>query len=217
MDKYAIILEKIKWRGYILKLKWEQLELEQRYKDSVSDEEWQEYLRRKKRISHEIKNRYNAEHRDKDDYIQDPKTGKMMGRKSSDKTLTEGGDSDKIPVRDCSKIKQLTDIDNTAARKLVKGFDGAILDEHWDGASAHKDQYTGFTKEQYAQRARELLEMPTSKRTRGYVIKSQNIIVRYDTVTNDYVKGHIHNGIITMFKPKSKAAYYENKRKQEKD
>ena len=131
--------------------------------------------------------------------------------------MTDSGESDKIPVRDCAKIKQLTDIDNTAAHKLVKGFEGDILDEHWDGGSSHKDQYPGWTREQYAQRALELLEMPTSKRIRGYVIKSQNIIVRYDTKTNDFVKGHIHNGIITMFKPKSKARYYENKRKQEKD
>lgn len=131
--------------------------------------------------------------------------------------MTGGGESDKIPVRDCAKIKQLTVIDNTAAHKLVMGFEGDILDEHWDGKSAHKDQYPGWTREQYAQRARELLEMPTSKRIRGYVIKSQNIIVRYDTKTNDYAKGHIHTGIITMFKPDNGAAYYEKWRKIEKD
>lgn len=131
--------------------------------------------------------------------------------------MTESGESGKMPVRDCVKIKQLTDIDNTAAHKLVKDFEGKDLDEHWDGKSSHKDQYPGFTKEQYAQRARELLEMPTSKRIRGYVIKSQGIIVRYDTVTNDYVKGHFKQGIITMFKPDLKAVYYEKWRKTEKD
>ena len=143
--------------------------------------------------------------------------GGQFVSKSGGQGLTDGGKSDTIPVRDCAKIKQLTDIDNTAAHKLVKGFEGKDLDKHWDGESSHKDLYPGFTKEQYAQRARELLEMPTSKRIRGYVIKSQGIIVRYDTKTNDYVKGHFKTGIITMFQPDLKAVYYEKWRKKEKD
>lgn len=129
--------------------------------------------------------------------------------------MTDSGKGDTIPVRDCAKINQLTDIDNTAAHKLVKGFEGKDLDKHWDGESSHKDLYPEFTKEQYAQMARELLEMPTSKRIRGYVIKSQGIIVRYDTVTKDYVKGHFKTGIITMFKPDDEDAYYEGQRKVE--
>lgn len=176
MTDLKALAERLKLRGYILQKRLEQIELEIRYR---------------------------LELRDKDDYIQDPKTGLMLGRKPS--------------VRDCGEIKQLTDIDNTAAHKLVKGFEGDILDEHWDGSHSHKDQYPGFTKEQYAQRARELLEMPVNKRIRGYAVKSQGMIVRYDTKTNDYVKGHFRQGIITMFKPKSKTKYYESKRKSEKD
>ena len=131
--------------------------------------------------------------------------------------MTNGGGSGTIPVRDCSKIKQLTDIDNSAAHTNVAGFKENDLFEHWDGSHSHKDQYKEMTQEQYAQRALELIQMPTSKRIRGYVIKSQNIIVRYDTVKHDFVKGHIHEGIITMFKPNRKDAYYEDKRRTEKD
>ena len=183
--------------------------------EEVYAAELRQYLQRQKLKQWVLEYRYR-EKRNKDDYIQDPESGKMMGRKPS-KGLTNGGGSGTIPVRDCAKIKKLTDIDNDAPHKLVKGFEGAILDKHWDGESSHKNMYPEFTKEQYAQRARELLEMPTSKRIRGYVIKSQGIIVRYDTKTKDYVKGHFREGIITMFKPSDEDAYYERKRKAEKD
>ena len=192
---------RIKMRGLVMRLRAEQRELEER--EFRSWLMWERYMM-DVRLA-ELRAFREADHpRHKDGTF-------------SPKGLTNASASDTIPVRDCAKIKQLTDIDNTAAHKLVKGFEGKDLDEHWDGSHSHKDQYPEFTKEQYAQRARELLEMPTSKRIRGYVIKAQGIIVRYDTVTKDYVKGHFKTGIITMFKPSDEDAYYERLRKKEKD
>ncbi len=49
MDRFAVILERIRMAGYVLRLRHEQYELEKRFKESVSDEEWQGYLRSKKR------------------------------------------------------------------------------------------------------------------------------------------------------------------------
>ena len=136
----------------------------------------------------------------------------------SPKGLTNGSASDTIPVRDCAKIKQLTDIDDKAPHKLVTGYVDPSLTEHWVGserANSHRKDYEkeGMTKEQYAQRALDLAEMPVSKNVRGFACINQNIIVRYDVKTKDFVKAHIHYGVITMFK--AEAPYYEGQRKVE--
>lgn len=49
-DELKAKIQRLKLRGYILAMRWKQLDLEQQFKDSVSDEEWQEYLHSKKRI-----------------------------------------------------------------------------------------------------------------------------------------------------------------------
>ena len=50
---------------------------------------------------------------------------------------------------------------------------------------------------------------------RGFAILNQNIIVRYDVKNNDFVKAHIHQGIITMFKPDNGADYFSNEYRKE--
>ncbi len=129
--------------------------------------------------------------------------------------MTGGGESDTISVRDCAKIKRLTVIDDKAPHKLVKGYVEPYLIEHWEGserAHSHREDYEkeGMTKEQYAQRALDLAEMPVSKNVRDFSCINQNIIVRYDVKTKDFVKAHIHYGVITMFK--AEASYYERQR-----
>lgn len=146
--------------------------------------------------------------------------GKIRGSYPSggNSGLTNNGESGTIPIRDCAKIKQLSEIDDNAAHKLVKGFEEPELTEHWEGSSranSHKGQYEGMTKEEYGKRARELAESPTGKYIRGFACLNQNIIVRYDVRTGDFVKAHIHNGVITMFKPKTKAVYFNNQYKAE--
>jgi hypothetical protein len=133
--------------------------------------------------------------------------------------LTSGGGSGTIPIRDCAKIYQLKEIDDTAAHKLVKGFVDPDLTEHWEGsdrANSHKGQYPEFTMEQYAERAKALAELPVSKNIRGFAILNQNIIVRYDVKNNDFVKAHIHQGVITMFKPERGLGYFNDRYQEEK-
>ena len=193
---------RIKMRGLVMRLRAEQRELEER-----SFRSWLMWER----------------------YMMDVRLAELRAFKEEDhprhkdgtfspKGLTNGSASDTIPVRDCAKIKQLTDIDDKAPHKLVTGYVDPSLTEHWVGserANSHRKDYEkeGMTKEQYAQRALDLAEMPVSKNVRGFACINQNIIVRYDVKTKDFVKAHIHYGVITMFK--AEASYYEGQRKVE--
>ena len=79
------------------------------------------------------------------------------------------------------------------------------------GSSDHSDQYPKMTKEQYAQRAHELVCSPINENVQGYTAtKGRNIgsVVRYDIKNNDWVRG-FDSEIYTMFKPDDKLAYYE--------
>lgn len=195
-------INRIKMRGLVMRLRAEQRELEER-----SFRSWLMWER----------------------YMMDVRLAELRAFKEEDhprhkdgtfspKGLTNGSASDTIPVRDCAKIKQLTDIDDKAPHKLVTGYVDPSLTEHWVGserANSHRKDYEkeGMTKEQYAQRALDLAEMPVSKNVRGFACINQNIIVRYDVKTKDFVKAHIHYGVITMFK--AEASYYEGQRKVE--
>jgi len=93
-----------------------------------------------------------------------------------------------------------------------EGFSPENLEKHWVGNSSHSAQYPEFTKEQYAQRALELVQSAADgKNILGYKT-SDDVIVRYDVKENDYVKGHPQRGIFTMFKPDSKAAYFHSRK-----
>lgn len=40
-------------------------------------------------------------------------------------------------------------------------------------------------------------------------------IVRYDTVKNDFVKGNPNRNIKTLFKPRDKLTYFEDRKREE--
>ena len=189
-------------RRFLMKEKIKDLKRKQR------DMELRYAIRQAKERQAELEKRFNHNH--------DPKNGRFTSGDGS--VLTSGGGGGTIPVRDCAKIRQLTEIDDTAAHILVKGFVEPDLTNHWEGsdhAHSHKDQYKGMTKEQYAQRAQELAEMPVGGNIRGFAILNQNVIVRYDVKNNDFVMAHIHQGVITMFKPDRKADYFSGEYRKE--
>jgi len=101
----------------------------------------------------------------------------------------------------------------TGANTGLLGFTTRNLNRHFGVGEKndHSGQYPQFTKEQYAQRALELASSPVGKNVLGYkalrgIFKGS--IVRYDILTNDWVRG-TPSGIATMFKPDDGAAYFE--------
>ena len=95
----------------------------------------------------------------------------------------------------------------TGANPNLPGFTSKNLNNHWvGGVSDHSKEYKGWTKEQYAQRALELVCSATSDNVLGY--KSvDDAVVRYDRNTNDFVKSG-KKGIRTMYKPKRRETYF---------
>lgn len=105
----------------------------------------------------------------------------------------------------------------TGVNKFSKGFSKKNLDAHWEGgktAHSHKTEYPGMTKQQYAEKALDLVQQPVKGNILGYKNKNGQVC-RYDKDTNDYVKGRPSEGIATMFKPKDGEAYF--KRRLEKE
>ena len=97
----------------------------------------------------------------------------------------------------------------TDANLHLPGFTQKNLDKHFGSgfASDHLKQYPGFTKEQYAQRAHDLVRSAVGDNVLGYKVANGNI-VRFDESTNDFVKGG-NSGIRTMFKPDEGTQYFE--------
>lgn len=97
----------------------------------------------------------------------------------------------------------------TGANKFSNGFSGKNLDRHWSGGSSdHSKQYPGMTKQDYAERALELVQKPVGGDIDGYK-NAKGQVIRYDKVNNDYVVGIPDKGIATMFKPSSGARYFK--------
>ena len=80
--------------------------------------------------------------------------------------------------------------------------------------SKHGKEYPGFTKEQYIKRALELIERPVSGEILGHKTKD-NVLIRYDKNTNDFVKGRPDKGIYTMFRPIEGQAYYDKQKEED--
>lgn len=116
-----------------------------------------------------------------------------------------GGNISEKPLtseRESGKIQSSPKPSATGANKFEKGFSKHNLNEHWGGTHDHSKQYPGWTKEQYAQRALELVQMPADGvKILGFLDRDGGI-VRYDPISNDFVKGYIDGGIATMYKPK---------------
>ncbi|GHU69955.1 hypothetical protein FACS1894184_14750 [Clostridia bacterium] len=83
------------------------------------------------------------------------------------------------------------------------------LKKHWGGTRDHSSQYPSLTKKTYAKRAVNLARSPIGGNVDGYKAKD-GAIVRYDKVTNDYVKAY-STGVATMFKPDDAAEYSKRK------
>lgn len=112
---------------------------------------------------------------------------------------------------DLSKGKQKGKIVKQGVCVLgTPGFGSQIeLDEHWKD---HGWMYPGWTKAQYQDHAVWLASQKCeSGQIRGF--ESGNVVVRYDTQNNDFVKADVDTDVITMFKPTDGAAYYEYQRK----
>lgn len=82
------------------------------------------------------------------------------------------------------------------SNKFSKGFSKHNLDVHFE---KHGNEYKDMTKEEYAKRALELIQMPIGDKILGYITK-QNRVVRYDIENNDFVSGNPEIGIATMMK-----------------
>ena len=120
--------------------------------------------------------------------------------------------------KDNIELKDSSDISGCGVNIFKFGFSEENLDTHWTGGdSDHSREYLSYTKEQYAQEALELVQSATSDTILGYKNKLGQII-RYDTVKNNFVKGHPNVGIVTMFKPTIKTQYFHfQKQKDEKE
>jgi len=101
----------------------------------------------------------------------------------------------------------------------LPGFTPDNLNAHFGGGgdSDHSDQYPGLTKEQYAQRAHDLVRSPVVGNIDGYLAtkgRYEDTIVRYDNTTGDWVRSGKF-GIRTMFRPTDGAAYFKKIREYE--
>ena len=88
----------------------------------------------------------------------------------------------------------------TGTNPDIPEFSDKNLNRHFGSGlgSDHSGQYPGFTKEQYAQRAIELARKPVCNGIKGYKStkgKYTGSIVRYDMLTNDWVRAYPTSGV----------------------
>lgn len=114
------------------------------------------------------------------------------------------------------KLQPYLKVSAAGKNQFKKGFTEKNLNKHFGsgGKSDHSTQYPGWTKEEYAKRALQLIQSQTSDTILGYKT-SAGEIVRYDKTTNDFVKGHPDGGIKTMFKPEDEERYFIRRKQKE--
>ena len=100
-------------------------------------------------------------------------------------------------------MRNSPNISGRGANKFEVGFSEENLNSHWE---KHSKEYAGYNKEQYAQEALCLVQPATSDTIIGYK-NARGQVVRYDTESENFVKGHPDLGIVTMFKPEDKIEY----------
>lgn len=142
-----------------------------------------------------------------------PNTG--ISRKLDDNALSDDSEDGIIesranPNHDPKDGKFASGASSQGANEFnVKGFrNEQHLNNHWKD---HKNEYLDEgikTKEDYLQKALSLIQSPCGEGIEGYKNK-YNHVCRYDTKTNDYVKGNIDKGVFTMFKPKDGKKYFD--------
>ena len=82
----------------------------------------------------------------------------------------------------------------------------------------HKKHEADYgTARDYRERALELLQKSCGDNIKGYVRGDLQTIIRYDIETNDYAIGKIgkDGGIVTLFKPTDKKAYFERVKRRD--
>lgn len=120
------------------------------------------------------------------------------------------------------------------ANLSLPGFSTDNLDRHWNGGISpngknihgHKDEFKGLTKEQYAQRALEMIRSAVDDEDIEGYMNTKGQIVRFNNKTGEFVKGD-ERGIATFYKPcwpldpnddfdvNMAGSYYEHLRKLE--
>lgn len=128
----------------------------------------------------------------------DPKNGRF----------TSGNSSKSIDKSAESGIMKSSDDDYISAKgpnTFDKGFSKINLVNHWYGNDdplihSHKDDYEkrGYDMKGYGELALDLIQKPVGNGIEGHKTKD-GFVVRYDTKTGDFVKGHPKKGIATMF------------------
>lgn len=111
-----------------------------------------------------------------------------------------------------------------AARKLHNQENSAIIDYSkavfsgdrdikWH-LEKHKSEFTGWTEEQYLQRAREILQAHLESGELEEIKRSDGSVSRYRFSTNEFVATTNDGNIRTFFKPKEREVYwkYEHER-----
>lgn len=156
--------------------------------------------------------RYNHHHDDKGRFCSDPNNLYKRYSNGGAKPIDKSENSGIMKSSD-----DLSYISATGPNEFEKGFSYSNLVAHWYGdekTHSHKYEYPKLTMQQYAERALNLIQSPTSSNILGYKTK-EGCVVRYDVLENDYVKGNPKTGIKTMFKPKRKQDYYEDRKSEE--
>ena len=108
-------------------------------------------------------------------------------------------------------MKNSPAISGSGANEFRSGFSKENLDNHW---KKHFEEYKGYTKEQYAQGALDLVQTATSETILGYK-NARGQVVRYDMESGNFVKGHPEIGISTMYRPKNGIEHFYNKAAEE--
>lgn len=168
--------------------------------------------------------RYNPYH--------DPNNGRFTSGNYSGKTFmpdirkrySDGGSKpiDKTEKSDIIKSSEdFSYISATGPNEFEKGFSKTNLANHWYGNDApiihsHKSEYEkrGYDMKGYSELALDLIQKPVGNNILGFKT-DDGFVIRYDTVTGDFVKGNPKKGIKTMFV--ASQSYYERRKPKGKE
>ena len=106
---------------------------------------------------------------------------------------------------------------NIAEKETTKSFSASganpdILEMSESAQRRHQKHlrpgksYPGMSMDEYVEKSSALARSPVGGDVLGYQAEDGSI-VRYNKMTNDWVRAH-NAGVVTMFKPKRKEAYY---------
>ena len=126
----------------------------------------------------------------------------------------KGSIGNKINKQSNKGNTKVDNLNSTGANPNLPPFTEKSLDRHFGSGekSDHSVQYPEYTKEQYAQRALELAQSEVGGDIDGYKAtkgSNANSIVRYDKITNDWVRAYPSTGVATLFKPNNGHEYFQ--------